>query len=312
MRILITICTRNRPKLLETCLRSVAASRVPTGVECAIAVIENNDRITASELVERVARETGWMMFVVLEPELGLPFARNRCGITAVERGYDWLLYIDDDEEATPGWLETMIAAARRNEADVHYGRVISVYPPGTPDWMALPEPNKRETGARLAKAEGHNTLVKTRIFAPDGLNLRFDESLRFTGGSDTDFFTRVHKAGGTIRWLGDAVVRENVPATRMTLRWQLRRAFRVAISIAVVHEKEGGKGKAIWRSLVKGAGRLSGGLLMMIPALPAMLLGTAGKTFAFRQAKQVASGLGSFAYILGIRPQPYRKMDGA
>jgi hypothetical protein len=30
------------------------------------------------------------------------------------------------------------------------------------------------------------------------------------------------------------------------------------------------------------------------------------------RNAKQVASGLGSFAYIFGIRPQPYRKVDGA
>lgn len=312
MRLLVTICTRNRPKLLEACLRSVTASSVPAGVECAIAVIENNDRITCTPLVERVARETGWNIFIVLEPELGLPFARNRCGITAAERGHDWLLYIDDDEEATPGWLETMIAAALRDEADVHYGRVISVYPPGTPDWMALPEPNKRATGTRLTKAEGHNTLVKTRIFASDGLNLRFDETLRFTGGADTDFFTRVHQSGAAIRWLGEAVVKENVPANRMTLDWQLQRAFRVAISISVLHEKQRGKAKAVLRSITKGAGRLAGGLVMMIPALPAMLFGTPGRTFAFKQAKQVASGLGSFAYVFGIRPQPYRKVDGA
>lgn len=312
MRLLVTICTRNRPRLLEGCLRSVTASGVPAGIECAIAVIENNHEITCAAQVERIARETGWSIFVVLEPELGLPFARNRCGITAVERGFDWVLYIDDDEEATPGWLETMIAAAQCNEADVHYGRVISIYPPGTPDWMALPEPNKRATGTLLTKAEGHNTLVKSRIFAPDGLNLRFDETLRFTGGSDTDFFTRVHKAGAVIRWLGEAVVKENVPANRMTLDWQLQRAFRVAISISVLHEKQRGKAKAALRSITKGAGRLAGGLVMMIPALPALLMGTRGKTFAFRQAKQVASGLGSFAYIFGIRPQPYRKVDGA
>ncbi len=83
MRLLVTICTRNRPKLLEVCLRSVTASTVPAGVECAIAVIENNHEITCAAQVERIARETGWNIFAVLEPELGLPFARNRCGITA-------------------------------------------------------------------------------------------------------------------------------------------------------------------------------------------------------------------------------------
>ncbi len=87
--------------------------------------------------------------------------------------------------------------------------------------------------------------------------------------GSDTDFFTRVHKSGAVIRWLGEAVVKENVPANRMTLDWQLQRAFRVAISISVLHEKQRGKAKAVLRSITKGAGRLAGGLCVMIPALP-------------------------------------------
>lgn len=312
MRILVTICTRNRPKMLEACLRSVTAQAVPAGVTCDIAAIENDSALTCLPITRRVAEETGWTIHAVLEPELGLPFARNRCGTFAVEQGYDWLLYIDDDEQATPGWLARMVEAAQRDPADVYYGRVVSIYPEGTPGWMALPEHNKRATGTVLTKAEGHNTMVHRRVFAADGLNLRFDTALRFTGGSDTDFFSRVHKAGARIVWVGEAIVEETIPANRMQLGWQLNRTFRVAINISVLHEKQRGRRASMLRSLVKGAGRVLGGLAM----LPAGLVFTLasplkGKMFSFKAAKQVASGLGSFAYLFGVRPEPYRKVDG-
>jgi succinoglycan biosynthesis protein ExoM len=35
------------------------------------------------------------------------------------------------------------------------------------------------------------------------------------------------------------------------------------------------------------------------------------GKRQAFKAAKQVASGLGSLAYLTGFQAQPYRKVDG-
>jgi succinoglycan biosynthesis protein ExoM len=35
------------------------------------------------------------------------------------------------------------------------------------------------------------------------------------------------------------------------------------------------------------------------------------GKRLTFKAGKQIASGLGSFAYLFGVRPQPYRKVDG-
>ncbi|MCZ8374322.1 MAG: glycosyltransferase [Beijerinckiaceae bacterium] len=312
MRILVTICTRARPKMLEACLRSVTAQQVPEGVTCDIAVIENDAALHCIPIVDAVAAETGRVIHTVLEPELGLPFARNRCGTFAVEQGYDWALYIDDDEVATPGWLETLVAAARRDPADVYYARVVSVFPEGTPPWMALPEVNKRPTGTVLTKAEGHNTMVHRRIFAADGLNLRFDTALRFTGGSDTDFFSRVHKAGGRIIWVGEAVVEETVPASRMNLRWQLNRTFRVAINISVLHEKQRGKAASSWRSLAKGTGRLLGGILQVPAGLAlSLVVPLKGRILAFKAAKQIASGLGSFAYLLGIRPEPYRKVDG-
>ena len=310
-RVLVTICTRGRPLLLQSCLDSVCAQLPHEAASMDILVVENNDQLTVRDLVERQRQTSGRTILLVLEPELGIPFARNRCGAYAQEHGYDWALYIDDDEVARPDWFHTMVEASRTYEADVIYGRVISIYPKDTPSWMITPEMNKRPRGSVLRKAEGHNTMVRTHVFAPDGLGLSFDGNMRFTGGSDTDFFSRVALAGGKIIWVGDAVVEELVPDSRMTLSWQLHRTFRVAINISVLHEKQRGKPPALLRSAVKGFGRLLGGFVRLPLAILIPIMPDKGKRHALQAAKQIASGLGSFAYLFGVRPQPYRKVDG-
>ena len=311
MRVLVTICTRGRPRLLRSCLDSVCAQIPYPGADMDILVVENNERLTADSIVESQRQTSGRTIHLVLEPELGIPFARNRCGIFAAESGYDWLLYIDDDEVARPDWFRTMIDACREFDADVCYGRVIPVYPAGTPDWMIEPDTDKRKKGALLRKAEGHNTLVNTHIFAASEMALRFDGAMRFTGGSDTDFFSRIARAGGKIIWVGDAMVDELIPENRMTLRWQLHRTFRVAINISVLHEKQDGRRAAFLRSMMKGIGRLFDGIVRLPGALLIPLAPNLGKRLTFKAAKQIASGLGSFAYLFNIRPQPYRQVDG-
>ena len=310
-RVLVTICTRGRPRLLQSCLDSVCAQLPHEAASMDILVVENNDQLSASDLVERQRQTSGRVIHLVLEQELGIPFARNRCGTYAQQHGYDWALYIDDDEVARPDWFHTMVEASRTYDADVLYGRVISVYPKDTPAWMISPEVDKRPRGTLLRKAEGHNTMVRTRIFDPAGMGLSFDGGMRFTGGSDTDFFSRVALAGGKIVWVGDAVVEELVPDSRMTLHWQLHRTFRVAINISVLHEKQRGKAAALLRSAVKGIGRVFDGLVRLPLAVLIPVMPDKGKRLAFHAGKQIASGLGSFAYLFGVRPQPYRKVDG-
>ncbi len=310
-RVLVTICTRGRPVLLERCLDSVCTQQQSAHAEMEILVVENNDRLTCEDIVARHAQASGVVIHAVFEPELGIPFARTRCGVYAAEHGFDWALYIDDDETARPGWFATMVEASRTYDADVVYGRVISVYPDDTPGWMIAPCVDKRPTGAQIKKAEGHNTMVRTSVFRTDGMGLRFDPMMRFTGGSDTDFFSRVHAAGGRMVWVGEAIVDEIVPASRMNLRWQLHRTFRVAINISVLHEKQRGRAAALWRSLAKGFGRLFDGVIRLPLAVAIVVAPNKGKQLAFNAAKQIASGLGSFAFIAGVRPQPYRQVDG-
>lgn len=313
MKVCVAVCTRERPKLLRNCLESVCRQDVPDGITMDIVVVENDSENKSAWVADKVAAEFGQVIHYVLEPELGLPYVRNRCGTFAADNGYDWVLYIDDDEVAHPGWFATLMAAMQQYEADVYYARVIYSYLPETPKWMIPESENKRATGTYLKKAEGHNTLVHTRIFREDGFGLRFDGTMRFTGGSDTDFFTRVHDAGGKIVWIAEAIVEELVPANRMTLSWQLSRTFRVATNISKLHEKRAGRFNASLKSLLKGIGRLFNAIIVQLPACAIILIDRdRGKKQAFKFAKQAASALGSLSYFIGYQPQPYRKVDGS
>ncbi len=83
MRILVTICTRNRPKMLEACLRSVTAQTVPEGICLRYRDYRERCALTCQPIADRVAAETGWKIHTVLEPELGClspQSLRHLCG----------------------------------------------------------------------------------------------------------------------------------------------------------------------------------------------------------------------------------------
>ena len=67
-----------------------------------------------------------------------------------------------------------------------------------------------------------NNWLGDLRLFTEHGL--RFDESLRFTGGSDTRFYHQVRERGLKTGWVADAVAFEVIPPERLTLSYQFAR----------------------------------------------------------------------------------------
>jgi hypothetical protein len=56
---------------------------------------------------------------------------------------------------------------------------------------------------------------------------VRFDETYRFSGGSDTVFFMCVHHAGYLMIWADEALATEWIPKSRATLKWLAMRPFR-------------------------------------------------------------------------------------
>src|SRR5439155_13528034 len=76
---------------------------------------------------------------------------------------------------------------------------------------------------SRMHFAYAGNVLLRVPAFA----DLRFSERYARLGGVDTHFFMRAHLRGFKIVWSASARVYESIPASRMRIRWLVRREFR-------------------------------------------------------------------------------------
>lgn len=222
----ILIPTYNRPDLLA---RAVASCLAQEGVDTPyeIVVVDNNPDGSARAAVAAMAARSPVPIRYVGEPRPGISHARNT-GVAAAAGRY--VAFLDDDEEAGPGWLAAHLGAIGRFGADVVVGPVYPYFPPGTPPIDPYPRNKftrdlRLPTGSAIPRVSGiGNTLLnRERCFTdPEP----FDPRLGLTGGEDTLFMRQLLRRGRRIAWCAEAVVREAVPADRLMPRFLLRRAF--------------------------------------------------------------------------------------
>ncbi len=228
MKPLIAICiaTYHRPRLLQQTLMSLP-QHVPEPYRAEIRVVDNDGARSAEPVVKTFAAQSRIPTRYLVEPKQNIALARN-CAINAGPANY--LLFIDDDEVASPSWLLHLIQAMRQTRADVVIGPVVGLLPSRSPAWCKqggwfdkpVPGENGRMhwTGTRTS-----NTLVRGQWFFEQGL--RFNESYGCSGGSDVALFKVIAGRGGIFHAASQAVVYEAIPAERATLRWLMKRHYR-------------------------------------------------------------------------------------
>lgn len=225
IRIDIGVCTFRRPQLERT-LRSLAALRVPRGATLRIVVADNDAVPSARALVHAVAAGLPLEIRYIHCPASNISLARNACLEAAAG---DFLIFMDDDQEvASSDWLLEMLAVAAASRADVVLGPVLAVYGEKAPRWMRAGDfhstfPVPGEGGIRTGYSG--NTLL--RLASPAVAGRRFSLPLGRSGGEDTDYFTRLHRAGGRIAYAPRAEAREPVPDSRASFAWLAKRRFR-------------------------------------------------------------------------------------
>ncbi len=156
----------------------------------------------------------------------GIAAGRNR----ALEESRDarFLIFIDDDERPQDGWLEALLATARRTGAAAVVGPVESVFDVEPDAFVRAGNFFRRRrppTGTRLEVAATNNLLLDLGVI--ERLGLRFDAEFGLSGGSDTLFTRQLAQSGAELVWCDEALVFDRVPATRVTRTWVLDRAFR-------------------------------------------------------------------------------------
>ncbi|MGD1932073.1 MAG: glycosyltransferase family 2 protein [Leptolyngbyaceae cyanobacterium] len=272
-RISAIICTHNREDYLGAAIDSLLEQDF---ADYEVLVVDNASTDSTRAIVE--ARLPHPRLQYVYEANLGLSVARNAGA--AVATG-EILAYLDDDAEASSGWL-TALAQIYEQDTTVAIagGKVTLIWPPNCtpPKWMST-----GMTGNLGAYDLGDELVyIEQPGLTPRGLNYSITaDFLEKIGGFDVNL-GRVGKnllsneelymtekalnMGYRVAYLPDALVAHNVAPSRMVPTWFIRRSWWQGISECY---RERVAGRSGWKQLQSGGERLIRGLYKTVKYLP-------------------------------------------
>ena len=132
----IAVATYKRPILLEKLLISLKALvfvKNPNS-DITIAIIDNDPEFSAREIVERHAADSPYPMEYFTEKLPGVTHVRNQALRLAADK--DFLAFIDDDEMATPDWLDALLTTQSTTGATAVFGPVHPIYGQSPAPWI--------------------------------------------------------------------------------------------------------------------------------------------------------------------------------
>lgn len=323
VKTVVCIPTFRRPQHLQRTLQSLALQR--TGRGFAVVIVENDatgqeganvaaafledqdlyhQDLHHQDLHDQGPHDRGLQGICLVEPRQGNCHAINAAFETALAAfpSAAFLLMIDDDEIASPDWLERMVAAAEATGVDLVGGPVVpkfaderraalSHHPAFRPPYdISGPVPIIFGSGNCLI-----TRAVFERLEEPT-----FDLRFNFLGGGDLDFFTRCRRLEMSFHWAADAVITETVPPSRVRSSWLALRGLRIgAINYRVQHKAA----RTVWLRI-----RL---LLKMLALFPLSLHRATLLYIIERHAiiamHPIAVATGGALAALGVELQPYK-----
>ncbi|MES0810409.1 glycosyltransferase [Roseibium sp. SCPC15] len=311
-KLVIAVCTAQRPKMLQACLSSLDKLIRPDGTELAIVVVENDpEPYFSGQTAEDTKARYSLPVFFYHERRKGIPFARNLALEAALEQDPDWIALIDDDERAEPDWIAKLLSACAEHKAEVANGPVRRIYEKPAPHWWKSQLLKPRPTGTVITEAPTNNVLLSARIVGKDGLGLRFDERLTF-GSEDIDFFRRTHAAGAKMIWVDDAFVEEDIPASRVTTGRLLSRMHMAATSGAFNIVLREGRWKAALHFIPKSFRRMFfGSLATLVGFVMKPVARKRGEKLFYYGLIRLMKGSGNLRGLLGRAHNYYDVIDG-
>jgi len=151
---------------------------------------------------------------VINSPENNIAIGRN---VVLDNAKFDLIAFLDDDEYPSLNWLNELVEVYKDCNSVVVAGPVLPIFEETSPAWVKTTDlhnvRNRRNKGA--ISMTGTGNPIKA---------LRFNRSFGQTGGSDTEFFLRLHDDGHAMHWASNALVYEDIPADRAQTAYMLKR----------------------------------------------------------------------------------------
>lgn len=224
-RITVILCTHNRARTLAKALESIATQALSQSIGWEIVVVDNNSSDKTRQVIEDCRSRYPGRIRYVFEPQQGISYARN----TGVRNAQgDILAFIDDDETASPGWLQNLTANLYSGEWSGAGGRILPQWNCPRPQWfsdrnaltmapLVVFDPATEE-GPLTQTPFGANMAFRKEMFDLHG-GFRTDLGRVGKGllsGEDTEFGGRLIAAGRRLRYEPTAVTYHPVEEFRI------------------------------------------------------------------------------------------------
>ena len=221
----VVIPTFRRPQGLALAMNSVIAQTGLDDVALSLIICDNSPEASARAQVAAFAAVAPIAVTYVHEPKTGVANARN----TAVAAAHsDFIAFLDDDEEAPVAWLSALLNTQIQFQADVVFGPVAArlmddsvQFPHYFEAFFSRKGP---DTSQPIEVYYGcGNSLIRRAVMPA---NKPFCTEHNDMGGEDDKLFYGLQAKGARMAWSAEANVFEDVPPSRSTLNYTLRRAF--------------------------------------------------------------------------------------
>jgi len=302
LRIVIALCTCNRPKGLERVLQSLSELEMGDGLSVQTLVVDNSAEGNARTVVEKLRANVPWEVSYIHEVKSGISYARNAALEHVLPMPYDYMASIDDDMHVDPNWLTELMSVATETGDEAVIGCTLFDYSGDMSWWVEGAyrlDYREPENGSLLDQGHTGGSLIKLDCIR--ALKLRFDEDLGKSGGEDTLFFERILNHGGKIRCASGAISYEVLGADRMRVWWWLKRWYRTGNTTGLVALAASRKSR--FRIFTDGVIRVGLGLMGTLVSLPWLLC---RRTTGMRAVRTVCRGSGYIAAVVGLRFNEY------
>lgn len=292
------IPTFRRPFGFARAARSVFAQR-GYGRALELVAVDNDPEGSALPVFRALEKEATVPFRWTHEPRPGVANARN-AAVALAQGGL--LAFLDDDEEALPGWLAALLSVQIQTGAGAVFGPVQAALPEDVrrhrrylTDFFSRFGPHESGPISRY-HGIGNSLISRDQLFLT---HAPFDPAANSTGGEDDRLFALAQARGVRFAWAADALAIEHVSPDRARLAYALRRAFaygQAPCEAALRRRPVDWAGLA--RHMTVGAGQLALGAPL---AVGAFALGLPGRA---RLAHLAAIGAGKL--IFGVEQRFY------
>lgn len=203
-------------------------------------IIANNSGSSANAIIDQCIQDSGisklCKVILIDSPKNNIATGRN---ITLDHSSHTLLAFLDDDEYVCEQWLQQLLAVMDSCQATVVAGPVPAIFHRTAPHWVHtidLHNAHGKQNAKQIDNTGTGNVLIDKSAIG----DIRFDERYGITGGSDTDFFSRVKQAGGTLYWASQAIAFEDIPQDRSSARYLIHRFIKQGENYRIINTEQG------------------------------------------------------------------------